>query len=163
MRSTLGVGQVPFERCKAVDGVMNCVIALVLFPEHERTKRLSNRRLSEQRRRWWKAQRFHGLCKACRQECTGNQRKSFVRPTQNLRRLQKSPTVTHQRRTCRIPYDNRNSHKRTQLQTGGFGMALTGGTHEFGAVRLMTAGAKLGISFLRLRSEELHAAERPVV
>ena len=75
LKSTLGVGQYQFERFEAVEGWMNCAITTVLFLEHERAKRLSDRRLSEERRRWWKAQRLHGLCESFRQECTGNELK----------------------------------------------------------------------------------------
>lgn len=69
LKSTLGVGQYQFERFEAVEGWMNCALTAVLFLEHERAKRLRDRRLSEDRRRWWTAQRLHGLCEAFRQEC----------------------------------------------------------------------------------------------
>jgi hypothetical protein len=69
LKSTLGVGQYQFERFEAVEAWMNCAITAVLFLEHERAKRLQDRRLSEDRRRWWTAQRLHGLCEAYRQEC----------------------------------------------------------------------------------------------
>ena len=67
LKSTLGVGQYQFERFEAVEAWMNCAITAVLFLEHERAKRLQDRRLSEDRRRWWTAQRLHGLCEAFRQ------------------------------------------------------------------------------------------------
>jgi len=69
LKSTLGVGQYQFERFEAVEAWMNCAITAVLFLEHKRAKRLQDRRLSEDRRRWWTAQRLHGLCEAFRQEC----------------------------------------------------------------------------------------------
>ena len=69
LKSTLGVGQYQFERFEAVEAWMNCAITAVLFLEHERAKRLQDRRLSEDRRRWWTAQRLHGLCEAFRQDC----------------------------------------------------------------------------------------------
>jgi hypothetical protein len=69
LKSTLGVGQYQFERFEAVEAWMNCALTAVLFLEHERAKRLQDRRLSEDRRRWWTAQRLHGLCEAFRQEC----------------------------------------------------------------------------------------------
>ncbi|HIE97341.1 MAG TPA: hypothetical protein EYQ63_10075 [Fuerstia sp.] len=69
LKSTLGAGQYQFERFEAVEAWMNCAIATTLFLEHQRAKRLADRRLSEERRRWWKAQRLHGLCEAFRQEC----------------------------------------------------------------------------------------------
>jgi hypothetical protein len=34
-----------------------------------------DRRLSEERRAWWAAQRLHGLCAAFRQECEGRELK----------------------------------------------------------------------------------------
>ena len=69
LKCTLGVGQYQLERFEAVEGWMNSATTAVLFPEHERAKRLRDRRLSEDRRRWWTAQRLHGLCEAFRQEC----------------------------------------------------------------------------------------------
>ena len=50
-------------------------ITTVLFLETERAKRLRDRRLSEERRRWWESQRLHGLCIAYRQECEGRELK----------------------------------------------------------------------------------------
>ena len=52
LKSTLGVGQYQFERFEAVEAWMNCAITAVLFLEHERAKRLQDRRMSEDRRRW---------------------------------------------------------------------------------------------------------------
>lgn len=75
LKSTLGVGQYQFERFAAVEAWTNCAIATVLFLEHHRAKRLKDRRLSEERRRWWTAQRLHGLCEAFRQECAGEELK----------------------------------------------------------------------------------------
>jgi hypothetical protein len=69
LKSTLGVGEYQFERFEAVEAWMNCALTAVLFLEHERAKRLQDRRLSEDRRRWWTLQRLHGLCEAFRQEC----------------------------------------------------------------------------------------------
>lgn len=71
LKSTLGVGQYQFERFEAVEAWMNCAIATVLFLEQLRARRLKDRRLSKERRRWWRAQRLHGLCEAFRQECLG--------------------------------------------------------------------------------------------
>ena len=50
-------------------------ITTVLFLEHERAKRLQDRRLSEETRRWWASQRLHGLCIAFRQQCEGQELK----------------------------------------------------------------------------------------
>jgi len=75
LKSTLGVGQYQFERFEAVEAWMNCAIATVLFLEQLRARRLKDRRLSEERLRWWRAQRLHGLCEAFRQECVGEELK----------------------------------------------------------------------------------------
>jgi hypothetical protein len=75
LKSTLGVGQYQFERFEAVEAWINCAIMTVLFLEQLRARRLKDRRLSEERRRWWTAQRLHGLCEAFRQECAGEELK----------------------------------------------------------------------------------------
>jgi len=75
LKSTLGVGQYQFERFEAVEAWVNCAIATVLFLEQLRARRLKDRRLSKERRRWWTAQRLHGLCEAFRQECAGKELK----------------------------------------------------------------------------------------
>ena len=54
---------------------MEIAITTVLFLEHERAKRLADRRLSKETRQWWQAQRLHGLCSAFRQECEGRELK----------------------------------------------------------------------------------------
>lgn len=73
LKSTLGAGQYQFERFAAVEAWMNCAITTVLFLEHTRAKRMADRRLCEDRRRWWKRQRLHGLGEAFRQECEAQQ------------------------------------------------------------------------------------------
>jgi len=54
---------------------MNCAISTVLFLEHLRAQQLKDRRLTDERRRWWKSQRLHGLCEAFRQQCMGQELK----------------------------------------------------------------------------------------
>lgn len=75
LKSTFGVGQYQFEKFEAVEAWMNCAITAVLFLEHLRAKRLSDKRLKAERRRWWKAQRLYGLGEAFRQECAVNELK----------------------------------------------------------------------------------------
>ena len=70
LKSTLGICQYQFERFAAVEGWMECAMTTVLFLEQLRARRLLDRRLTEERRRWWTSQRLHGLCEAFRQECT---------------------------------------------------------------------------------------------
>ena len=69
LKSTFGFAQYSFEKFQAVEAWVEIAITGVLFLEHERAKRLKDRRLSKETRRWWEAQRLHGLCIAYRQEC----------------------------------------------------------------------------------------------
>ena len=75
LKSTLGFSQYSLQRFEAVQAWVEIAIATVLFLEYERAKRLQDRRLSAERRRWWTAQRLHGLCAAFQQECTGSELK----------------------------------------------------------------------------------------
>jgi hypothetical protein len=73
LKSTLGFSQYSFQRFEAVKAWVETAITTVLFLEHERVKRLLDRRLSKETRQWWEAQRLHGLCAAFRQECEGEE------------------------------------------------------------------------------------------
>jgi hypothetical protein len=75
LKSTLGFSQYSFQRFEAVQAWVEIAITTVLFLEHQRAKRLADRRLSAERRQWWTAQRLHGLCAAFRQECDGRELK----------------------------------------------------------------------------------------
>jgi hypothetical protein len=75
LKSTLGFAQYSFEKFPAVEAWAEIAIATVLFLEHERAKRLRDRRLSKETRRWWESQRLHGLSLAYRQECQGRELK----------------------------------------------------------------------------------------
>ena len=75
LKSTLGFTQYRFEKFSAVEAWAEIAITTVLFLEHQRAKRLQDRRLSEESRRWWASQRLHGLCMAYRQECEGRELK----------------------------------------------------------------------------------------
>ena len=75
LKSTLGFAQYKFMRFPAVEAWAQIAITTVLFLEHERAKRLRDRRLSEEVRRWWTSQRLHGMCMAYRQECEGRELK----------------------------------------------------------------------------------------
>jgi hypothetical protein len=77
LKSTLGFSQYRFENFQAVEAWVQIAITTVLYLEHERARRLSDRRLSEETRQWWERQRLHGLCEAFRQECTGRELKYF--------------------------------------------------------------------------------------
>lgn len=75
LKSTLGFAQYSFQRFSAVRAWAEIAIATVLFLEHLRAKRMADRRLSRDKRDWWKRQRLYGLCQAFRQECQGNELK----------------------------------------------------------------------------------------
>ncbi len=75
LKSTFGFAQYSFEKFPAVEAWAEIAITTVLFLEHERAKRLRDRRLSKETRRWWESQRLHGLCMAYRQECEARELK----------------------------------------------------------------------------------------
>jgi hypothetical protein len=70
LKSTLGFSQYRFQSFQAVKAWVETAITTALFLEHLRAERLSNRRLSKEARRWWEAQRLHGLSAAFQQECS---------------------------------------------------------------------------------------------
>jgi hypothetical protein len=84
LKSTLGFAQYSFEKFSAVEAWAEIAITTVLFLEHERAKRLRDRRLSKERRRWWESQRLHGLCAAFRQECDGQELKYLAQRLKTL-------------------------------------------------------------------------------
>ena len=75
LKSTFGFAQYSFQQFEAVKAWVEIAITAVLFLEHERIKRLQDRRLSKEARQWWEAQRLHGLCAAFRQDCQGRELK----------------------------------------------------------------------------------------
>jgi hypothetical protein len=75
LKSTLGFAQYSFQDFNAVKAWVNMAITTAGFLEHERIKRVQDSRLSKETRRWWEAQRLHGLCHAYRQECAGRELK----------------------------------------------------------------------------------------
>jgi hypothetical protein len=75
LKSTLGFAQYRFQRFRAVQAWVEGAILTVLFLEHLRAERLSDRRLRKQDRAWWEAQRLHGLAAAFRQDCAGRELK----------------------------------------------------------------------------------------
>lgn len=77
LKSTLGFDQYRFRSFSAVHGWTETAITTVLFLEQQRAQRLSDRRLTAERRAWWAAQRLHGLCAAFRQECDGKELQYF--------------------------------------------------------------------------------------
>ena len=74
----LGFAKYRFQNFDAVKARVEIALTTVLFLEHERSKRLVDRRLSQERRQWWQAQRLHGLYSAFRQECEGRELKHLA-------------------------------------------------------------------------------------
>lgn len=77
LKSTLGFSKYSFEKFQAVEGWAELALTTVLFLEHQRARKLADRRLSEESRRWWASQRLHGLCEAFRQECASQELKYY--------------------------------------------------------------------------------------
>jgi len=69
LKSTLGFAQYRFQNFRAVQAWVEMAITTVLFLEYERIRHVQDRHLSVASRRWWEAQRLHGLCHAYRQQC----------------------------------------------------------------------------------------------
>ena len=75
LKSTLGFSQYSFKDFRAVEAWVNLAITTVLYMEHRRARKMHDRRLSAERREWWRRQRLHGLCMAFRQECESEELK----------------------------------------------------------------------------------------
>ncbi len=75
LKSTLGFAQYRFQNFDAVRAWAEITQTTVLFLEQHRAQHPADRRLSEEKRKWWQAQRLHGLCHAFRQECAGRELK----------------------------------------------------------------------------------------
>ena len=93
LKSTLGFAQYSFIDFRAVQAWVKLAITTVLYLEYERIVHMQDRRLSEDRRRWWARQRLHGLCHAVRQMIERDQLKYVEKRiktsggTQKLQRL----------------------------------------------------------------------------
>jgi hypothetical protein len=75
LKSTLGFAQYSFQSFLATKAWVEMAITTVLFLEFQRIKHVQDRRLNAESRRWWEAQRLHGLCHAYRQQCAGEELK----------------------------------------------------------------------------------------
>jgi hypothetical protein len=75
LKSTLGFSQYRFQSFEAVVAWANLAITAVLYLEWLRAKRLARRGLDREAKRWWRAQRLHGLCQAFLQEVERNELK----------------------------------------------------------------------------------------
>ena len=64
LKSTLGFDHYSFKRFDAVLAWTEAVMTAFLYLEYERAKRIADRTLTEEERKWWQTQRCHGLCQA---------------------------------------------------------------------------------------------------
>ncbi len=92
LKSTLGLGQYSFIDFRAVQAWVQLAITTVLYLEQERIVHMQDRRLSEERRRWWSQQRLHGLCHAVRHSIATEELKYIEKRTKTsggLKKLQR--------------------------------------------------------------------------
>lgn len=75
LKSALGFDQYSFKDFRSVETWTEMAIITVLFLEDMRISRMNDRKLDEERRRWWAMQRLHGLRLAFQQESTGQELK----------------------------------------------------------------------------------------
>jgi hypothetical protein len=67
LKSTLGFHQYKFLDFQAVEGWAELALATFMYLEWYRARQLARRDLSEEKKKWWRHQRTHGLCQAVRQ------------------------------------------------------------------------------------------------
>lgn len=92
LKSTLGLGQYSFIDFRAVQAWVQLAITTVLYLEQERIVHMQDRRLSDERRRWWSQQRLHGLCHAVRHSIATEELKYIEKRTKTsggLKKLQR--------------------------------------------------------------------------
>jgi hypothetical protein len=67
LKSTLGFHQYRFRKFEQVEGWDELIQVTFLYLEWYRARQLQRRDLSEEKKKWWRWQRTHGLCMAVRQ------------------------------------------------------------------------------------------------
>jgi hypothetical protein len=67
LKSTLGFHQYRFRQFERVEGWDELIQVTFLYLEWYRARQLQRRDLSEEKKKWWRWQRTHGLCLAVRQ------------------------------------------------------------------------------------------------
>lgn len=104
LKSTLGFHQYRFEKFACVQRWAELCLTAFLYLEWYRATRL-RRNLTDQQRRWWTAQRSHGLCQAIRQQVDRHDLKTIECYLESKRGLRKLKQLV--RRACppefRIP------------------------------------------------------------
>ena len=68
LKSTLGLHQYKFRRFEKVERYVELCLVTFTFLEAYRAQKVSCNDLTEEKKRWWRWQRMHGLCKAIRHE-----------------------------------------------------------------------------------------------
>jgi hypothetical protein len=66
LKSTLGFHQYKLLRFEAVESWAELALTTFMYLEWYRAQQLARRGLSDKEKRWWRAQRTHGLCQAVR-------------------------------------------------------------------------------------------------
>ncbi len=89
LKSTLGFGQYSFRDFRAVQAWVQLAITTVLYLEYERIVHMQDRRLGDERRRWWSRQRLYGLCHAVRYNMENEELKFIEKRTKTSGGLQK--------------------------------------------------------------------------
>jgi Transposase DDE domain len=95
LKSTLGFAQYSFQKFSAVRAWVELAITTVLFLEQTRAERLADRRLSKDERRFWRAQRLHGLCETYRHECQKAETKFLAQRLKTSGGLKKVQQLLH--------------------------------------------------------------------
>ena len=92
MKSTLGLHQYRFRQFEKVAAWVSSALAAFLYAEWVRGRKLRSRRLSAERKRWWRNQRTYGICRAIRQESEAKEIDELARlaaTKSGLRKLRK--------------------------------------------------------------------------
>ena len=83
LKSTLGFHQYRFRRFEPVEGWDELAQVTILYLEWYRARQLQRRDLSEDKKKWWRWQRTHGLCgrtSSCRASRPRRDRPATRRP-----------------------------------------------------------------------------------
>ncbi len=92
LKSTLGLNQYRFREFEKVERWAELCLITFVYLEWYRAAQLSRKTLSEKQRRWWQAQRTHGLCVLIRQATEEQELErlaEYARTPSGIRKLKK--------------------------------------------------------------------------
>jgi hypothetical protein len=98
LKTTLGLGHYRFREFARVENWVSAVLLTFLYLEWHRARQLLRRTLSSKERRWWRAQRTYGLCRAVRQQAEQDELAYLakaLRTQTGIRRLRHQLTSSH--------------------------------------------------------------------